>query len=375
MDKTIKKLNVLHLIDTTGHGGAETILKSIVCGLENTRFRSFVLLNNHGWLFEKLHKLPNTSVLVFNGKGRFNLRLIFQIRKIIRKYKIDIIHTHLFGAALYGNLASIFLRIPVVSTLHGVPDWRPGDFFNKLKLHIIFRNAKSTVFVSKYLRNYFYKIITARPQKTVCIYNGTDFPINNKKSVIAKRALGYSEKDILIASVGNIKPIKGYDTLLRAAEMVINKNSKIKFAVAGAALDSTYQELINLRDKLRLEKKFEFLGYIKNPDIVYSAADIFVLPSISEGFSLAVIEAMARLVPVIATKSGGPEEIIENNVTGKLVTPNSPTDIACAIEEILNDLEFRKKLTQNAYNAYTKKFTITKMIYNYTKLYSEMMNL
>jgi len=84
---------------------------------------------------------------------------------------------------------------------------------------------------------------------------------------------------------------------------------------------------------------------------------------------------MARLVPVIATKSGGPEEIIENNVTGKLVTPNSPTDIACAIEEILNDLEFRKKLTQNAYNAYTKKFTITKMIYNYTKLYSEMMNL
>ena len=80
MNKPAEHYNILHLIDTTGHGGAETVFKTLVCGLEQARFKSYVLLSDHGWLFDRFSAEPRVTVFVFNGKGRFNFSLCLALR-------------------------------------------------------------------------------------------------------------------------------------------------------------------------------------------------------------------------------------------------------------------------------------------------------
>jgi glycosyltransferase involved in cell wall biosynthesis len=375
MNDSIKLYKVLHIIDTTGHGGAETVLKTIVCGLNPHRFKSYVLLNDHGWLFEQLSERPDIGVFVFNGKGKVNFQLLRRIRMIIRKYQIDIIHTHLFGSSLYGNLSAYFLKVPVISTFHGLPDWRSEDTFNKIKLGLIYSNAKVVVFVSKYLKKYFAEIAYIRPKKSVCIYNGIPLPKNHgDKANTAKIKLGFSQNDKLIASVGNIKAIKGYDILLKAAKIVIVEYPNVKFVVAGSVADANYQYLLKLKAELRLENNFFFLGYQRNTELVYKASDLFVLPSLSEGFSLSVIEAMAHKLPIVATKSGGPEEILDKDVTGKLVAPNSPLELGEAIIEVIGNYYYQAIMPENAYKYFLDNFSETKMIKQYQSLYASLAN-
>jgi len=376
MNNPAKHYNILHLIDTTGHGGAETVFKTIVSGLDQPRYKSYVLLSDHGWLFDQLSAEPGVRVLVFNGKGRFNFSLLQKIVKVIRKYQINLVHTHLFGSSLYGSLATCVTRTPVVSTFHGIPDWRPDDLFNKIKLSIIFARAKAVVFVSEHLKNYFLTMAYIRPRRTACIYNGTTTPkVCKIDKHQAKKELGFSESDILVSAVGNIKPIKGYDVLLSAAESLVSRFPDVKFVVAGAPADTTYyQNLLNLRVKLNLVDSFFFIGYYEKPDIVYKSSDLFVLPSLSEGFSLAIIEAMAHKLPVVATKSGGPEEILENGVTGKLVSPGSYTELAQGITEVLENQSFQKKISENGFGVFLNKFSEIGMIQQYQYLYKFLIN-
>ncbi|MDZ7833625.1 MAG: glycosyltransferase family 4 protein [Desulfobacterales bacterium] len=375
MNHPDKPYNILHLIDTTGHGGAETVFKTLVCGLDKTRFKSYVLLSDYGWLFDQLSAEPGVRVFVFNGKGRLNFSLLQKIVKFIREYQIDLVHTHLFGSSFYGSVATCITRTPVISTFHGIPDWRPEDLFNKIKLSIIFVRTKAVVFVSEYLKNYFSAMAYTRPGKSICIYNGIPMPkVWQFDRRQAKKELGFSESDILISAVGNIKPIKGYDVLLRAAESVISKFPDVKFVVAGAPVDETYQILLNLRAELKLDNSFFFIGYQGKTDIVYKASDLFVLPSLSEGFSLSVIEAMSHKIPVVATKSGGPEEILENDITGKLVAPGSSAELAQGIIEVLENPSFQKNISENGFRVFLNKFSETGMIQQYQELYDSSIN-
>lgn len=371
---TSKKINILHLIDTTGHGGAETVLKNIVCGLEPTYFRSFVILPDEGWLFNQLSGQPNVIVFVLKGKGRFNFRLLYQIRKIIRKNKINIVHTHLFGSSLYGNLAALFLDCRIICTFHGVPDWRPNDVLNKIKLTIIYAKAEMIVFVSKYLQKYFKNLAYIQPRKSKCIYNGIPLPRNqNIDAYKAKSILGFSVNDRLVTAIGNLRPVKGYDILLKAAKIVVSKHPDVKFVVAGRATDDFYLSfLLRICQNLKLEKSFFFIGYQENTDIIYKASDLFVLPSLSEGFSLSTIEAMAHKLPIIATKSGGPEEILKNKINGNLIAFGSHLELAESIIQMLGQKFYTKYLSLNAYNEYLKNFSDFKMIASYQNLYKNI---
>ena len=376
MSNLPKRYNILHLIDTTGHGGAETVLKTLVCGLDRSRFQSYVLLSDYGWLYDQLTGKPDVTVIVFNGKGRLNFSLLHKLGKVIRKYKIDLIHTHLFGSSFYGSLASFLFRVPVVATFHGIPDWHPEDLFNKLKLYIIYGNAKATIFVSEYLKRYFEDIASRYPKNSLCIYNGVSLPKNQKTDVKgAKQRLGFAEEDTLITSVGNIKPIKGYDILLRAARTVLDQLPDIKFVVAGAPIiDDDYQNLLRLRSDLELDGSFFFIGYQENPEIVLKASDLFVLSSISEGFSLSIVEAMAHKLPIVATKSGGPEEILENDITGRLVAHRSSTELGQSIIEVMRNRKFKRTIAENGYRCFLNKFSEARMIQQYQELYTSSTN-
>ena len=167
--------------------------------------------------------------------------------------------------------------------------------------------------------------------------------------------------------------MKGYDILLKAAKIVVSKHPDVKFVVAGRATDDFYHSfLLRICQNLRLEKSFFFIGYQEDTEIIYKASDLFVLPSLSEGFSLSTIEAMAHKLPIIATKSGGPEEILKNKINGKLIAFGSHLELAENIIQMLGQKFYAKYLSLNAYNEYLINFSDFKMITSYQNLYKNI---
>ena len=177
------------------------------------------------------------------------------------------------------------------------------------------------------------------------------------------------KKNIIIGSVGNIKPAKGYDVLLRAVKLVVSQEKKCRFIIAGETSDRYFKELLELRDKLELREHVSFLGYQENIKSIYRMMDVFVLPSISEGFSLSTIEAMSFGIPVVVTKSGGPEEIVIDDHSGLLAEVKNEKELAKSILRLVYDIGLRKKLGKNGRDTVMERFDIKMMVKSYQEVY------
>jgi len=368
-----QKIRVLHVIDTTGPAGAEIVLLNILKGLDKNIFQSFIVLPDKGWLYKKLLQLNNITIKIINGRGRFNVLFIYLISKFLIKNKIDIIHSHLFGSSLYCSIAGILCRVPVICTFHGFADINPKDKFLKLKFFIIGIWAKKIISVSNTLSNYLKTIVPLGERKCITIYNGIEVEKNGKtaKENTTNR-LRFSKNDILVGSVGNIKKVKGYDILLRAAKYVRKRHKNCYFLIAGARVQKDFfNELLAERKILDLEKGFHFIGYKEDVYNFLQSLDIFVLPSITEGFSLATIEAMNAGIPVVATKSGGPEEIIINNKNGILVNSGDQISLADGISRLIENKMLREQFVITAKKTIIERFQISTMIQKYEDLYSK----
>jgi glycosyltransferase involved in cell wall biosynthesis len=125
-------------------------------------------------------------------------------------------------------------------------------------------------------------------------------------------------------------------------------------------------ESANLTDSVRL------LGFRSDALSILAAADLFVLPSLAEPFGLAIVEAMALSKPVIATNAGGPREIVEHQVTGLIVAPNDPEDLANALRKMLSDPDYRRQLAANGYARFKQHFTSDRMARSMLDVYQRI---
>lgn len=363
-------IRVLHSIDTTGPGGAETVFVNLVKGLDVQKFKSIVVIRGPGWVCDTLRSNGIEPIFV-QSRGGFNIRYLWELVGVIRKHKIDIVQSHLLGSNLYCCLAGIICRVPVVSTFHGFVDRSETERLMALKVRIINRGSKKIVFVSDLLRKHFVQKHGFAENKAETIYNGVNTSVfKPQRSDSIRKKLGVLPEHILIGAVGNIRPAKGYDIFLRAAKLIYNHYPGCRFAVAGQGSGKLYDSLIELRQQLGLEKVFHFLGFQSDSAMVMNNFDIFVLPSTSEGFSISTIESMACGLPVVVTRSGGPEEIVTNGKDGLLVG-RKPGDIAAAVKSLIENYDLRSDISVNSYKTINKKFSLTKMIEDYTSLYNQ----
>jgi glycosyltransferase involved in cell wall biosynthesis len=367
----VVRKNILYTIDTTGPGGAEKVFVELIRNLDRNKYSANVVLKGKGWLHDAVVGSGITPKVI-NMDGSFNFSYFMQLVKIIREEKIDLIHSHLFGSNVYCSLAGFICRVPVISTFHGTVDSRPDDRLLKLKFHLINLGTNYIVFVSEYLKNYYLDSTPVNRSKSITIYNGVDsnhfsLPKNNQ----LREKLGFTNQDILIGALGNIRPAKGYDILLQAASIVTKKFPQCKFVVAGQGDEARYQDLLALREKLGLGLSFKFLGFISETEQFLNSIDLFVLPSITEGFSISTIEAMAAGKPCIVTDSGGPGEIISHLKDGILVEPNNPEAIAQGLKLCLNDEGMRAALVLNCKKTVRERFNIESMIRKYSELYDK----
>ena len=360
-------IRVLHSIDTTGPGGAETVFTNLIKGFNQDVFKSYAVIRGKGWVYDTLQSHGVEPIFV-KSKGGFNIRYLWDLVRVIRKYKIDVIVSHLLGSNLYCSLSGMICRVPVISTFHGFVDSSEAERFMSHKVRIINWGSKKIVFVSDVLRKHFVQKFGFSKSKAITVYNGVDTSIFiPQKNDCIRKKLGISPEQVLIGAVGNIRPAKGYHVFLKAARLIHSKYPECRFVIVGHGDGYLYQSLLDLRKELDLESVFYFTGFRNDPVTVYNNLDIFISSSISEGFSISTIEALSCGLPVIVTRSGGTEEIIEKCRKG-IICDHDEHSIAASIDNFLQNDVSRNNTNWDACYQIETTFSLQSMVHNYEQL-------
>lgn len=362
---------ILHLIDTTGPGGAETVFTNLLKELEHTQFRNIVVLRGEGWVADQVRSLGVTPRII-DSKGSFNIEYIRTLRQLIMDEKVDLIHAHLLGSNVYGALLALICRKPMIATFHGAVDVSSGERFLKAKFSLIGWGASSIVCVSKRLQEELADRSPLPTHKLNLIYNGVDPKAFSRTPAAGlKKELGLPRDAKLVVSIGNVRPAKGYEYLVDAAIKMADRDPNVHFVVVGHQKEELFSKLMDQIAKAPKAPNIHWLGFREDVADILRQADIFLLPSVSEGFSISTVEAMMAGVPVIATRSGGPEEIIMDNVSGILVPVKDPGAIVVAIQK-MRDESKRKRMIVEAKQSAKERFSLQTMLASYKDIYNQL---
>jgi glycosyltransferase involved in cell wall biosynthesis len=230
--------------------------------------------------------------------------------------------------------------------------------------------APDAVFaVSEQVRRHCIEVDRINPARVQTIYNGLSLADWNTPARPAK-----APGEILVTTVGNIRRVKGHDVFIKAAASIVPLFPKVSFSIAGDVLDPDYfAELQTLVRDLNLSDHFHFVGGITNLREHLSVADIFVLPSRSEGFSNAIVEAMAAALPVVATNVGGNAEAVKDGVSGFVVPSDDPAALSAAITRLLSDPSLAKAMGEAGKDLVAENFTAEAMMNRITAAFKNLL--
>jgi glycosyltransferase involved in cell wall biosynthesis len=366
------RLNILQYIETSGPGGAETVLVNIVRSMDRSRFNPQVVLHESRWLHQQL-LAAGVPTRIIAGQGSWDLSFLRKLIRTCRELEIDVIHAHLFGASLYACLAGVILGVPVIATFHNEL-YLPGraERFLPLKNLLIRHLAAKIVLVADFMKEDYIKKGHYPVGKMVTIYNGINFPasLSSVETAALRNELGLAATDLIVGHVANFRTPKGHPYLVEAAADVCRRIPEAKFLLIGELGDGSIKsEVETLIEKFHIGEKIKLLGFRSDVHKLLNAMDMFVLPSVSEGHPLSVVEAMAAARPVVATRVGGLAEIIDDGRTGYLVAPKDPASLAERIVTLLKDRNHRQEMGQAAFKEATRRFSLKAMMKNYEELY------
>ena len=344
---------ILHVIDTTGPGGAETVFVNLAEAARTRGYSSIALIRGKGWVYEELKKRGVETILL-DCKGSFNLLFLWRLIKLIRLKRIDVIQTHLLGSNIYCAMAGFICRKRVYATFHGSVDISASERFIKLKCLILNIGVTRFISVSKALEQEIMTSGLLNSNKSLVIANGVDTDRYFKRNSEAIRTkLELPADAILVGSLGNVRPAKSYDLLIEAAALALRKKANLHFIIAG---DTSREPLMsNIRSLVihyNISENVHFIGYCSDSAKFLGQMDLFLLTSSSEGFSIATIEALATGLPIVATRCGGPEEILKNldDTTGISLVDQNKEQISAAILAGVENKNHRKTELALAYS-------------------------
>jgi UDP-glucose:(heptosyl)LPS alpha-1,3-glucosyltransferase len=288
-----------------------------------------------------------------SGFGSF----AFKSHRNLKKYGFDIVHVHSSSCLVQDIITAHSCHKASLATINGICKnkgsrfdtfkilAKPFNFVNYAieKIQYTKGNYKKIIAVSNSLKQQIVDSYKVSDEDIVVIPNGVDmiqFSPDNKARNEERKRLGYKDDDIVISFVTHRFAHKGLDYLIEALSLL--KNKKIKLLIASGD-DAT--EHLKLAERIEVVDQIKLYGETTEPEKAYRASDIFVLPSLYEGFGLVTLEAMATGLPVIATAVGGAPDIITDGMNGFLVPlPPSPQAISEIISTLCNDEKMRKRI-------------------------------
>ena len=363
---------VLHLIDRPGPGGAETIYVAVAAGLDRGRFRSVAAAPDRGWTFQALRAGGLEPVITPIKSGPVDWRYLRQLVGLVRRQRVELIHAHLLGPAVYAGMAGLITGVPVVVTFHGAVDVSTDERFLWVKTAILNRACSRITFVSEALSEGFVRATSLRRDLVAVVANGIDDPPHPAPEPGLRTSLGAGQGDFLVGAVGHLRPPKSYDILLRAAALLVERSAAYRFVIVGQVeRQDLYESLLELRDSLGLKGRVMFAGRRDDVPQVLRALDAYVVSSASEGFSLSTVQAMRAGAPIVSTRCGGPETLLEDGRTGVLVANSDPSALAEGIDALRRAPERASRLGTAARAEVKGRYSSASMVLAYEDIYVE----
>jgi sugar transferase (PEP-CTERM/EpsH1 system associated) len=369
-----QEIRILHVIETLEVGGAEAVVANIVNHASPGIRAGVCCLMHAGPIASRIH--PGIEIIEM-GKAQHgnDYRIPFRLAKILRTRNVDIVQSHDWGTLLETTLAATLAGVTAIHMAHGPSIHYPAnDRWTSLKRYLR-RTAerlaslkiKCAIAVSEVVRQELINNVGIPEKKVVLIHNGINLKTVTQDSAVKRAELNISPEDILLITVGRLAEIKNYSLLLNALALSIKHEPKLKLIMVGDG-----------PDRGRLEENTRILGlsgrviFLGNRDDVrdwLAASHIFVLPSFYEGISIALLEAMAAELPVIATRVGGNPEVVKNDVNGLLIESGNVKELSGALLRLARDSELRERMGLAARTCVEAEFDLKKSIRQYENLY------
>jgi len=349
-----KKIKILFAINCMNIGGAPTVVFEQMKGIDKEKFDPYLLTlypSKKANFFGQLDFLEEIKIKEFKLKNRslFDIKTLFSIYKYLRKERFDIVYTHLFLANTIIRFCAVLARVPhIISFEHSM-------YFNKKKWQVIIDKILSfftnKILVStKSISDFTIKQEAINKDKFAIVPNPIFIPDRENVDIVEMRKmLGIPNDSFIIMTLGRFSEEKGYTFFLQAAAELVKKFPIFYFLIVGhGPLEKELrQEIIDrgLVNNCQLviyphkAKEFLFLG------------DVFVLPSLREGQSIVIYEAMMAALPVIASNVGGVKDILRDYQNGILINSGDYKEIADKIIELYKNPDLRNRLAKAGHDS------------------------
>ena len=345
---------ILLLVTDLRIGGTPSVVRELALRLvEDAEFHVHVACLDHGGLVGEQLKSRGIALTPLNATGRFDLRVVGRLARLIRREKIGTVFSFLVHANAAAAMASYFTS--GVRFLQSIQTTQPNPRWHWKVQHTIARRAQMIVVPSPSASDAAMQWAGVDEAKLRVIPNAVDIGEFDR---IAHQGNGRR-----IGFIGRLDPIKRIEDLV-AAMPLLPEDYRLDIFGDGE-MRKSLQSMISSR---RLEQRITLHGEIAGPAPALSQIDLLVLPSDAEGFGLVLIEAMAAGVPVIGTNVPGIRDVIENGVSGLLCEPRNPRALADAIAKISGDAILREKLVAGGIERVRQRYDWSKVIESYRDL-------
>jgi glycosyltransferase involved in cell wall biosynthesis len=361
---------VLFIIKPERGAGAEMVLVEAAARLDPERFRVIC-----GLLTPDADRVipARLATLDFNLPGLNGwvwLRFFFHLCWVIYRRRVDAIHVNSYVPGNYARLAAALMQVPIV-----IDHWHGFTRFNRKRRLIcraLGRFTDLSLAVSQGVKDYLVTETGLAPAKIRVVPNGVDVAALDaaRPGPEVRRELGLPEGVPVIGLVGRLDHWgKGHKELFQAMVSLKARHPMCALIVGGGRRQA---EMRQLAESLGLGESVHFLGQRQDVPDLLRAMDIFVLPSYSEGVSLALLEAMAAGLPVIATAVGGLPEVVTDGETGWLIPPRDPAALAGALTRLLADPALARQLGAKAREQVREHYSLDRLGREINEIYGEL---
>lgn len=372
MKSSKKELRVAIILSELRPGGMERVVAHLARGLAQRGIGVLVVcLEKPGALASEL-EYSGVQVKALNSRAGKDLRALWVLRALLRDFDASVVHVHDYASAPYAALAGrVALGRPVLFTAHGLLFEGFEGLRRRCRFFSRFFSAITAVSEEVAKRHAEY---LGRGASIPVVRNGV--PVVERSQELREAArveMGLGPDDRLFLAVGNPRPEKGFEDLIDATALLGNAfGGRILTAVAGGLGDTPYCLMLKRRvEEKAVGRHFRFLGFRRDTAALYSAADVFVLSSRSEGLPMVVLEAMTAGLPVIATRVGGVPGAVDE--CGLLVAPGRPEELAEAMARMIQEEGLAERLGRAGKARAVERFGVDRMVDEYVNWYGRLL--